>query len=81
MTDQGEDQVGVCGGWDGGHRQGGEGVVAYARTGDGHGCVGDWDVGHRQGGEEVAAYAYARPDDDHGCGESGLVDTDRGLRE
>ena len=51
-TDQGEDQVGVCGGWDGGHRQGGEGVVAYART-----------------------------DDDHGCGESWMVDTDRGLRE
>ena len=24
--------------------RGGEGVVAYARTGDGHGCVGDWDV-------------------------------------
>ena len=49
VTDQGEDPVGVCGGWDGGHRQGGEGVVAYARPDDGHG--------------------------------SGMVDTDRGLRE
>ena len=31
---------GVCGGWDGEHRQGGEDVAAYARHDDGHGCVG-----------------------------------------
>ena len=40
---------------------------------------GEWDGGHRQGAEGVVA--YARPDDGHGCGESGMVDTDRGLRE
>ena len=40
---------------------------------------GEWVGGHRQGAEGVVA--YARPDDGHGCGESGMVDTDRGLRE
>ena len=40
---------------------------------------GEWDGGLRQGVE--GAVAYARPGDDHGCGESGMVDTDNGLRE
>ena len=40
---------------------------------------GEWDGGHRQWAEGVVG--YARPDVGHGCGESGMVDTDRWLRE
>ena len=40
---------------------------------------GELDGGHRQGSEGVVG--YARPDDGDGCGGSGMLDIDRGVRK